>query len=89
MNEEIVAMIVNYLPVVLAILSEVGVVAGVIIKIREATNQIFKKTDEIVESNDFTDLKDQLANAHRENMKLKEQIDKLIASLNKVNESEE
>lgn len=89
MSEEVISIIVNYLPVVLALLSEIGVVAGVIVKIREATNNIFAKTDEIVQSNDFTDLRNQMQVVIQENIKLKEQISQMINKIDKIDHEEE
>ena len=76
--------IISLLPIILSVVSELGIVIGIIIKV----SAYFKDTDKIIselkESPEYTALKNQMEVVLIENAKLKEQMTLLLEAVNKV-----
>lgn len=81
---EILDYIISLLPVILSIITEVGIVVGIITKV----SAYFKDTDKIIselkESPEYTALKNQMEVVLIENAKLKEQMVALLEAVNKI-----
>lgn len=82
--ESVLEYITLYAPVVLAIFSEVGVVAAMIKK----TSSYFKKAETAVEelkqSSEYKELKDQMKIVLEENFELKQKLDIVLEKLTHV-----
>lgn len=76
--------IISLLPIILSVVSELGIVIGIIIKV----SAYFKDTDKIIselkESPEYTALKNQMEVVLIENAKLKEQMTLLLEAVNKI-----
>ena len=76
--------IISLLPIILSVVSELGIVIGIVIKV----SAYFKDTDKIIselkESPEYTALKNQMEVVLIENAKLKEQMTLLLEAVNKI-----
>ena len=76
--------IISLLPIILSIVTELGMVIGIVIKV----SAYFKDTDKIIselkESPEYTALKNQMEVVLIENAKLKEQMTLLLEAVNKI-----
>ena len=76
--------IISLLPIILSVVSELGIVIGIVIKV----STYFKDTDKIIselkESPEYTALKNQMEVVLIENAKLKEQMTLLLEAVNKI-----
>ena len=81
---EILDYIISLLPIILSIVTELGMVIGIVIKV----SAYFKNTDKIIselkESPEYTALKNQMEVVLIENAKLKEQMTLLLEAVNKI-----
>ena len=76
--------IILYLPAVLAVLSEIAVVATVINKVRGYFESTKEAVDTLKESAEYTALKNQMQVVLDENIKLKKQINVLMETITRV-----
>lgn len=76
--------IVLYLPAILAVLSEIAVVATVINKVRGYFESTQEAVDSLKESTEYTALKNQMQVVLNENAKLKKQMDVLMETITRV-----
>ena len=76
--------IISLLPIILSIVTELGMVIWIVIKV----SAYFKDTDKIIselkESPEYTALKNQMEVVLIENAKLKEQMTLLLEAVNKI-----
>ena len=76
--------IINLLPIILSVVTELGIVIGIVIKV----SAYFKDTDKVIselkESPEYTALKNQMEVVLIENAKLKEQMTLLLEAVNKI-----
>lgn len=76
--------IISLLPIILSVVSELGIVIGIVIKV----SAYFKDTDKVIselkESPEYTALKNQMEVVLIENAKLKEQMTLLLEAVNKI-----
>lgn len=88
--EVIMDYIIQYLPIIIAIISEIGVVAAVISKVANYFKQTKEAVDTLKESTEYTALKNQMRTVLEENAKLKKQMNVLMEKIThiKVNEDE-
>ena len=76
--------IVQYLPVILAVISEIAVVATVISKVTAYFKQTKEAVDTLKESTEYTALKNQMQIVLDENAKLKRQMNVLMETVTRV-----
>ena len=88
--QDIMDYIILYLPVILAVLSEITVVATVISKVRGYFESTKQAVDTLKESTEYTALKNQMQVVLDENTKLKKQMNVLMETITrvKVNDNE-
>lgn len=76
--------IAQYLPVILAVISEIAVVATVISKVTTYFKQTKEAVDTLKESTEYTALKNQMQVVLDENAKLKKQMNVLMETVTRV-----
>ena len=88
--EVILEYITQYLPIIIAIVSEIGIVAAVINKVSNYFKQTKEAVDTLKESTEYTALKNQMKIVLDENAKLKKQMNILMEKIThvKVEENE-
>lgn len=82
--EIILDYIVQYAPVILAILSEVGVVIAVLNKVKSYFTKAEANVKELKESNEYKELKAQLSVVIEENYELKKKLNTVMEKLTHV-----
>ena len=82
--QNIMDYIILYLPVILAVLSEITVVATVISKVRGYFESTKEAVDTLKESTEYTALKNQMQVVLDENAKLKKQMEVLMETITRV-----
>ena len=75
--------IISLLPIILSVVSELGIVIGIVIKVSAYFKDTNKIISELKESPEYTALKNQMEVVLIENAKLKEQMILLLEAFNK------
>ena len=76
--------IISLLPIILSVVSELGIVIGIVIKVSAYFKDTNKIISELKESPEYTALKNQMEVVLIENAKLKEQMTLLLEAVNKI-----
>lgn len=76
--------IISLLPIILSVVSELGIVIGIVIKVSAYFKDTNKVISELKESPEYTALKNQMEVVLIENAKLKEQMTLLLEAVNKI-----
>ena len=76
--------IISLLPIILSVVSELGIVIGIVIKVSTYFKDTSKAISELKESPEYTALKNQMEVVLIENAKLKEQMTLLLEAVNKI-----
>lgn len=76
--------IISLLPIILSVVSELGIVIGIVIKVSVYFKDTNKAISELKESPEYTALKNQMEVVLIENAKLKEQMTLLLEAVNKI-----
>ena len=81
---EILDYINSLLPIILSVVTELGIVIGIVIKVSDYFKDTDKVISELKESPEYTALKNQMEVVLIENAKLKEQMTLLLEAVNKI-----
>lgn len=87
--EAILDYITLYAPVIIAVLSEIGVVAAMIAKVTSYFKKANAAVNELKESSEYKELKNQMKVVLEENYRLKTKIDTLIETMTHVKVQDE
>lgn len=87
--EEILEYITIYAPVLVAIFSEIGVVAALIYKITDYFTKANKAVEELKESNEYKEIKNQIKLVVKENKELKTKLNNLLEKISHVKVEDE
>lgn len=80
----IITIIISYLPVIVAVMGEVLAFVATIKKYNSITANFSKIRDEIKDKTEMNELKEQIVNVLHENAELKKQLAELIQKIDKV-----
>lgn len=76
--------IILYAPVIFAVFSEIGIVAAIICKVNSYFKKAESAVDELKESAEYKDLKNQMKTVLAENYELKKKINVVLEKMTKV-----